>query len=79
MSLFCTIKNSTEGREGHEGKNRRNPPGSNVGVLNPVLAIPPGARWAPPAAVIEPFRPLPSAGQASRPSVNVLDVGAGKA
>ena len=38
------------------------PPGSNVGALNPVPAIPLGVRWAPPAAVVEALRP-------SRPSV----------
>jgi hypothetical protein len=79
-SYYGTIKNFTEGRKGHEGKNppsrsalrrasRRSPachgvvakredgPGSNVGALNPVPAIPLGARWAPPAAVLESLRP----------------------
>ena len=38
--LLRTVKNFTEGREGHEGKIQRSPPGSKVGDLTQPIPFP---------------------------------------
>ena len=37
---YGTVKNFTEGRKGHEGKNRRSPPGSKAEALTQPLLFP---------------------------------------